>query len=77
LWDSKHKSTQTCLRHYIDDFENGKPGYQQNPKDGCYVPRMEMLHHQDVMVELSTCLLAAQREIETLRIQLWNTDATI
>jgi hypothetical protein len=38
---------------------------------------MEMLHHQDVMVELSTCLLAAQREIETLRIQLWNTDATI
>jgi hypothetical protein len=29
---------------------------------------MEMLHHQDVMVELSTHLLAAQREIETLRI---------
>jgi hypothetical protein len=29
------------------------------------------------MVELSTRLLAAQREIETLRIQLWNVDATI
>jgi hypothetical protein len=28
-------------------------------------------------VELSTRLLAAQREIETLRIQLWNADATI
>jgi hypothetical protein len=39
--------------------------------------RMEMVHHQDVMVELSTRLLAAQCEIETLHIQLWNTDATI
>ena len=34
------------------------------------IPRMEMVHHQDVMVELSTRLLAAQHEIETLRIQL-------
>jgi hypothetical protein len=33
-------------------------------------PRMEMVHHQDVTVELSTHLLAAQCEIETLRIQL-------
>jgi hypothetical protein len=41
------------------------------------VPRMEMVHHQDVTVELSTRLLAAQCEIETLRIQLWNADATI
>jgi hypothetical protein len=32
------------------------------------VPMMEMVHHQDVMVELSTHLLAAQRKIETLRI---------
>jgi hypothetical protein len=38
---------------------------------------MEMVHHQDVTVELRTHLLAAQREIETLRIQLRNTDATI
>jgi hypothetical protein len=41
------------------------------------VHKMEMVHHQDVMVELSTHLLAAQREFETLRIQLWNVDATI
>jgi hypothetical protein len=41
------------------------------------IPRMEMVHHQDVTVELSTRLLATQREIETLRIQLQNTDATI
>jgi hypothetical protein len=38
---------------------------------------MEMVHHQDVTVELSTHLLAAQREIETLHIQLRNADATI
>jgi hypothetical protein len=41
------------------------------------IPRMEMVHHQDVTVELSTRLPAAQREIETLRIQLRNADATI
>jgi hypothetical protein len=38
---------------------------------------MEMVHHQEVTVQLSTCLLAAQREIETLCIQLWNADTTI
>jgi hypothetical protein len=36
-----------------------------------------MVNHQDVTVELSTRLLAAQREIETLCIQLRNLDATI
>jgi hypothetical protein len=41
------------------------------------ISRMEMAHHQDVTVELSTSPLAAQREIKTLRIQLWNADATI
>jgi hypothetical protein len=41
------------------------------------VPRMEMVHHQDVTVELSTRMLAAQREIESLHTQLRNSDATI
>jgi hypothetical protein len=41
------------------------------------IPRMEMVHHQDVTVEMSICLLAAHHEIETLRIQLRNADATI
>jgi hypothetical protein len=41
------------------------------------IPRMEMVHHQDVAVELSTRLLTAQHEIETLRAQLRNVDATI
>jgi hypothetical protein len=40
-------------------------------------PRMEMVHHHDMTVELSTRLLTAQHEIETLRIQLQNADATI
>jgi hypothetical protein len=31
---------------------------------------MEMVHHQDVAVELSTRLLTAQQEIKTLRAQL-------
>jgi hypothetical protein len=34
------------------------------------IPRMEMVHHQDVTVELSTHRLTAQHEIETLSIQL-------
>jgi hypothetical protein len=38
---------------------------------------MEMVHHQDVAVELSTCLLTTQHKIETFRAQLQNADATI
>jgi hypothetical protein len=34
------------------------------------IPRMEMVHHQDVAVERSTRLLTAQHEIETLHAQL-------
>jgi hypothetical protein len=41
------------------------------------IPQMEMVHHQDVAVELSTRLLTAQHEIKTLRTQLQNADATI
>jgi hypothetical protein len=38
---------------------------------------MEMVHHQNVAVELSTRLLTAQHEIETLRAQPQKADATI
>jgi hypothetical protein len=41
------------------------------------IPRMEMVYHQDVAVELSTRLLTAQHKIETIRAQLRNVDATI
>jgi hypothetical protein len=38
---------------------------------------MEMVHHPDEAVELSTRLLTAQHEIKTLCAQLRNADATI
>jgi hypothetical protein len=38
---------------------------------------MEMVHHQDVTVELSARLLTTQYEIDTLRTQLRKVDATI
>jgi hypothetical protein len=41
------------------------------------IPWMEMVYHQDVAAELSTRLLTAQYEIETLRAQLRKADATI
>jgi hypothetical protein len=41
------------------------------------IPRTEMVHHQDVAMELSTRLLTAQHEIETLRTELRKADATI
>jgi hypothetical protein len=41
------------------------------------ITRMEMVHHQDVAVELSTRLLIAQHEIDTLHTQLRKVDATI
>jgi hypothetical protein len=41
------------------------------------ITRMEMIHHPNVVVELSTRLLTAQHEIETLRTQLQKADATI
>jgi hypothetical protein len=41
------------------------------------IPRMEVVHHQDVVVQLSTRLLTTQHEIETLHAQLQNADATI
>jgi hypothetical protein len=41
------------------------------------IPRMEMVHHQDVAVGLSTRLLIAQHEIETLHAQLRKANATI
>jgi hypothetical protein len=74
-WARSNKSRLQNLVHYLlpyrkkDQFK----GYGVK-KD---IPRMEMVHHQDVAVELSTRLLTAQHEIATLRTQLRNADATI
>jgi hypothetical protein len=74
-WVCSNKSRLQNSIHYLlpyrkrDQFKAYRVKYN--------IPRMEMVHHQDVRVELSTRLLAAQHEIETLHIQLWNADATI
>jgi hypothetical protein len=41
------------------------------------VPRMLMVHHQDVFVEMSTRLQTAQQEIQKHRDQLRDSDVTI
>jgi hypothetical protein len=41
------------------------------------VPRMLMVHHQDVFVEMSTHLQTAQQQIQKLRDQLRDLDATV
>jgi hypothetical protein len=55
-WVYSNKSQLQNSVHYLLPYKK---------KD---IPRMEMVHHQDVTVELSTHLLAAQHEIETLHI---------
>jgi hypothetical protein len=74
-WVRSNKSQLQNSVHYLLPYRKR----DQFKADGVKkdIPRMEMVHQQDVTVELSTRLLAAQREIETLRIQLWNADATI
>jgi hypothetical protein len=41
------------------------------------VPKILMVHHQDVFVEMSTRLQTVQQEIQKLRDQLRDSDATI
>jgi hypothetical protein len=65
---------QNSIHHLLPQRKKDKVKACGVKKD---VPRMDMVHHQDVTVELSTCLLAAQREMESLRTQLQNSNATI
>jgi hypothetical protein len=74
-WVHSNKSRLQNLVHYLLPYRKKDQLKAYGVKKD--IPRMEMVHHQDVTVELSTRLLAAQCEIETLRIQLWNIDATI
>jgi hypothetical protein len=83
--DAAWQAITSCVRSNKSQLQNSVHYLQPyNKKDQfkAYgvkkdIPRMEMVHHQDVTVELSTHLLATQREIETLCIQLRNADATI
>jgi hypothetical protein len=74
-WVRSNKSRLQNLVYYLLPYRK-KDQFKANgvKKD---IPRIEMVHHQDVAVELSTHLLTAQHEIETLCAQLRNADATI
>jgi hypothetical protein len=74
-WVRSNKSQMQNSVHYLLPYRK-KDQFKAYGVKGD-VPRMEMVHHQDVAVELSTRLLTAQHEIETLRTQLRNADATI
>jgi hypothetical protein len=74
-WVRSNKSRLQNSVHYLLPYRKKDQFKAYGVKKD--IPRMEMVHHQDVAVELSTRLLTAQHEIETLRAQLWNADATI
>jgi hypothetical protein len=74
-WVHSNKSRLQNLVHYLLPYRKKDQFKAYGVKRD--IPRMEMVHHQDVAVDLSTRLLTAQHEIETLRAQLRNADATI
>jgi hypothetical protein len=74
-WVCSNKSRMQNSVHYLLPYGKKDQFKAYGVKKD--IPRMEMVHHQDVTVELSTCLLATQREIETLCILLRNADTTI
>jgi hypothetical protein len=74
-WVRSNKSWLQNLVHYLLPYRKKDQFKAYGVKRD--IPQMEMVHHQDVAVELSTHLLTAQHEIETLRAQLRNADATI
>jgi hypothetical protein len=74
-WSRRNKGElHNSIHHLLPQRKKDKFKASGVMKD---VPGMDMVHHQDVTVELSTRLLAAQREIESLCTQLQNSDATI
>jgi hypothetical protein len=74
-WVRSNKSRLQNSVHYLLPYRKKDQFKAYRVKKD--IPWMEMVHHQDVAVELSTHLLTTQHEIETLRAQLWNTDTTI
>jgi hypothetical protein len=74
-WVHSNKSRLQNSVHYLLPYRKKDQFKSYGVKKD--IPRMEMVHHQDVAVELNTRLLTAQHEIETLHAQLWNADATI
>jgi hypothetical protein len=67
-WVRSNKSRLQNSVHYLLPYRKKDEFKAYGVKND--IPRMEMVHHQDVTVELSTHLLTAQHEIKTLRTQL-------
>jgi hypothetical protein len=63
-WVRSNKSQLQNLVHYLLPYRKKDQFKAYGVKKD--IPQMEMVHHQDVAVELSTHLLTAQHEIETL-----------
>jgi hypothetical protein len=74
-WVRSNKSRLQNSVHYLLPYRKKDQFKSYGVKRD--IPWMEMVHHQDVAVELSARLLTAQYEIETLHAQLRNADATI
>jgi hypothetical protein len=82
--DAAWQAITTYSRRYHDELRNTVLLVPQRKKNKFKVygvktdvPRMLMVHHQDVFVEMSTHLQAAQQEIQKLGDQLRDSDATI
>jgi hypothetical protein len=67
-WVHSNKSRLQNSVHYLLPYRKKDQFKAYGVKKD--IPWMEMVHHQDVAVELSTRLLTAQHEIETLHTQL-------
>jgi hypothetical protein len=67
-WVRSNKSRLQNSVHYLLPYQKKDQFKAYGVKKD--IPRMEMVHHQDVAMELSNHLLTAHHEIETLRAQL-------
>jgi hypothetical protein len=80
--DAAWQAITTYSRRYHDELRNTVYHLLPQRKKNKFkvsrvrtdVPKMLMLHHQDLLVEMSTRLQAAQQEIQKLRDQLRNSD---
>jgi hypothetical protein len=83
--DAAWQTITTYSRRYHDELRNTVYYLLPQRKKNKFkasgvktnVPRMLMVHHQDVFVEMSTRLRTAQQEIQKLHDQLKDSDATI
>jgi hypothetical protein len=83
--DAAWQAITTYSRRYHDELRNTVYHLLPQRKKNKFkvsrvrtdVPKMLMVHHQDVFVEMSTRLQIAQQEIQKLRDQLRDLDATV